>query len=116
MSAEGAKVSSHPSSHVASGDGVVFVAMAEQYVKATEEGKKPQLRRVAVVGLPSGELTWAELMGREEGCIHLCEPAARATAEELAALKALSESGVLEEAAYSRHQQALLADWTPNCW
>ena len=27
-------------------------------------------------------------MGREEGCIHLCEPAARATAEELAALKA----------------------------
>ena len=28
-----------------------------------------------------------------------------------AALKTLSESGVLEEAAYSRHQQALLADW-----
>ena len=72
----------------ASGGGVVFVATAEQHVKATEEGKKPQLRRVAVVGLPSGELTWAELMGREEGCIQLCEPAARATSEELAALKA----------------------------
>jgi hypothetical protein len=30
---------------------------------------------------------------------------------QLAALKTLSDSGVLEEAAYSRHQQALLADW-----
>jgi len=82
------KVWSGTSNKCASGCSVIFVAFAEQHVKEAGEGKRPQLRRVAIVGLPTGELTWAELMGRDEGCIQLCEPAVRATAEELAALKA----------------------------
>ena len=63
---------------------MTLVAIVQQWTK----GEKPQLRRYAVVGLPDGELTWAELMGTDEGCLKHVEQAAAATGNELDALKA----------------------------
>ena len=71
----------------ASGDGLVFVALAMQRV-AAPDGHRGQWRRVAVVGLPSGQLTWATLMSKQEGYLKLSEPRAPASAGELQALQA----------------------------
>jgi hypothetical protein len=65
-----------------SGVGVVFVAIASQRLppslpKPGEPPKRPQMRHVAVVGLPNGQLSWAELMSKEEGLVTLHEPACR---------------------------------------
>ena len=79
-----AKVWSGSGSTCTSGAGVTLVAIAQQWTK----GEKPQLRRYAVVSLPDGELTWADLMGPEEGYLKHTEPAAAASGDELDALKA----------------------------
>ena len=65
---------------------MTLVAIVQQWTK----GEKPQRRRIAIVGRPSGELTWAELMGQGpgEGYLKLTEQAAAASGDELAALKA----------------------------
>jgi hypothetical protein len=79
-----AKVWSGSGSTCTSGAGVTLVAIAQQWTK----GEKPQLRRYAVVSLPDGELTWADLIGPEEGYLKHTEPAAAASGDELDALKA----------------------------
>ena len=71
----------------ASGAGLTLVALAMQRV-AAPEGKLGQWRRVAVVALPSGQLTWAPLMTKEGGLMRLAEPPrARASRGELLALQ-----------------------------
>ena len=82
------KVWSGEGNRSTSGAGVTLVAIGAQQVKASGEGKRPQWRRVAVVALPDGRLTWAELMGATEGLVGLSQPSASASAEELAALTA----------------------------
>ena len=60
--------------------GLEFLSIAQQH-----DGK--QWRRYAVLVLPSGELTWGELLGVTEGLIKRSEPLAQASAKRVAECK-----------------------------
>ena len=70
-----------------SSESLTFVGIAEQHVAPPKsgkgaKGKKPQLRRFALVGLPdSNLLTWAELVTKDAGLIRLAESDAEAIPE-----------------------------------
>ena len=60
---------------------LTFVAIAVQW-------DKTQWRRVAVVALPNGKLTWAELLGKNEGLLNKVEASPRVPNEQLSQLQA----------------------------
>jgi len=87
------KVWSGSDSNATSGAGVTFVRIAQMRVKIKRSGDKQksrigQWRRFAVVGLPSGKLTFAELMSTEQGLVKLAGKATAASTEELLKLEA----------------------------
>ena len=67
------------------GLGLTFVAWAQ----GDKGVAAPQLANFAIVALPSGELTWAQLAGRDEGYISRSSPMRTATNEHLEVYRAM---------------------------
>ena len=79
------KVWSGTGNKATAGEAVTFIAIAQQRIKK-QDGSEGQWRRVAIVALPSGQLTWAELMSKDAGgLIQLSEPSASVSVDEVGA-------------------------------
>ena len=91
------------------GLGLTFVAWAQGYKGVTA----PQLANYAIVALPSGELTWAALAGREEGYISRPSPPRTASSEKLEVYRAMLPE-FLGESTASNVNSLLMRTLDPN--